>query len=118
MSDAERPPMFGAAMWSAVMLSASQGQEKPRCQCSGQCGQPHVKGGGRCPRMHGQHVKNKGTIRLHAAPADLALAGTAAAALLPAEALRAWCSTCYDAARRTAVREASEAAFPAAEALF
>lgn len=102
------PPIVGASVWQSVMDKAGQGQDSPRCQCAGACGQPHVKAGGRCPREHGQHVKGHGTIHLAAAPADLAIEGTAAVAL-PVADLRAWCPTCYASALRKA-RTAGRAA--------
>ena len=103
------PPLVAVALWRAVMDRASQGGADPRCECEGACGQPHIKGGGRCPRTHGQYVKNHGTIRLHAAPRDLSVSVVAAAAL-PAEALAAWCPTCHAAAYLAATREARAAA--------
>jgi hypothetical protein len=65
-------------------------------------------------------VKGKGTIRLHAAPADLSVSVVKAAAL-PTEALRAWCPTCHAAAHLAASKAAREAASVAllpAETLF
>jgi hypothetical protein len=103
------PPIVGADLWAAVMDAASQDAESPRCQCAGACGQPHVKGGGRCPRTHGQHVTGHGPIRLAAGPADMTVTDTAAAAL-PATALMAWCPSCYDGARREARKRVDETA--------
>lgn len=103
-----RPPMAGAPIWLAVMEQASQGQDGPRCQCTGSCGAPHAKTDGRCPRIHGAYF-GRSWVRLVAAPADLTLDGSPAATLLPAEALKAWCPSCHDGARRAALRVAREA---------
>ncbi|MFF4652997.1 hypothetical protein [Streptomyces sp. NPDC001380] len=110
-----RPPLVGAATWQAVMQTANH-----RCQCAGQCGDPHTRGGGRCDRAHGghHHRHGGGTVRLLAAPADPAHLTLPAhrAAALPAGELAAWCPPCHDAARRTA--RTAEAAPPDADALF
>ncbi|UNO42439.1 hypothetical protein [Streptomyces sp. MST-110588] len=77
-----------------------------RCQCTGQCGQPHTKSEGRCPREHGGYAgKSGGWVRLMAAPADPA-ASERQAASLPAARLRAWCPPCLAAARQHTRRTA------------
>ncbi|MFI1849705.1 hypothetical protein [Streptomyces sp. NPDC020480] len=97
-------PIVYAAAWRPVMKAAGY-----RCQCTGQCGNPHTKGGGRCAREHDQHAsKHRGPVRLIAAPADTCTSARAAAQL-PAAELRAWCPDCHDAARRAAQRAARTA---------
>lgn len=94
-------PIAYAALWRAVMQAAGY-----RCQCTGQCGNPHKKTRGRCPREHDQCAsKHRGPVHLAAAPADLTQSQRTAAAL-PAGALRGWCPDCHDAARRAAARAA------------
>lgn len=67
-----------------------------RCQCQGECGGAHTRGNGRCPitsdtRRH----------RLVVAPTNPTLSITAAASL-PTDKLRAWCTACLiDAERLT-----------------
>ncbi|ASQ96253.1 hypothetical protein [Streptomyces sp. 11-1-2] len=90
-------PIVYADTWRPVMEAAGY-----RCQCTGQCGNAHVKGKGRCPREHDQHAsKHRGPVRLIAAPAD-PLTPALAAAKLPHRELRAWCPDCLTAARRRA----------------
>lgn len=109
-----RPPIAGARLWLVVMDRASQSREPapgtefdgtpaPRCECTGQCGK-HA--GARCPRTHGEYRKRGGPLRLLAAPADLTLDGTPAAARLGADDLRAWCPACHTGARQAARRPA------------
>ncbi|MFJ6212176.1 hypothetical protein ACIQGZ_02390 [Streptomyces sp. NPDC092296] len=111
-----RPPLAATPAWRAVMHTAGH-----RCQCTGQCGDPHTRGGGRCDREHDGHSHRRGggTVRLLAAPADPAQLGLPAhrAAALPAGELAAWCPTCHDHTRKTAAR-AAEAADTSADALF
>lgn len=92
-------PIAYAAVWRAVMQAAGY-----RCQCIGQCGNPHKNSSGRCPREHGQCAsKHRGPVHLTAAPTDL-LMSVRDAAQLPAAALRALCPDCRDDARRAAQR--------------
>ena len=94
-------PIAYAAVWRAVMQAAGY-----RCQCTGQCGNPHKNSSGRCPREHDQCAsKHRGPVHLAAAPADFSQ-GQRMAAALPAGSLRAWCPDCHDAARRAAARAA------------
>ncbi|WP_405931017.1 hypothetical protein [Streptomyces sp. NBC_00827] len=88
-------PIVGAALFRTVMQAAGH-----RCQCEGECGQPHSKGGGRCPHEHERYTSKHGRrVRLMAAPVD-PLATDVAAARLPASELRAWCPDCRTAAVR------------------
>lgn len=123
-ADAARPPIAGARLWLAVMDRASQSRGSapgsafdrdpaPRCECTGQCG----KHDARCPHTHGEHRKRGGPLRLVAAPADLALDGTPAAARLGADALLAWCPRCHKGARQ-AVPQAVPVVEAAQEGLF
>ncbi|MFE7174237.1 hypothetical protein [Streptomyces sp. NPDC057616] len=90
-------PIVGAAVFTAVMEAAGH-----RCQCSGECGQPHRKGDGRCQHEHDHYTSKHGRrVRLLAAPAD-PLATAVAAARLAADELRAWCPDCHTAAARRA----------------
>ncbi|GGO55836.1 hypothetical protein [Streptomyces lasiicapitis] len=92
-------PLVGAALFRTVMQAADH-----RCQCQGECGQPHRKGGGRCPHQHDGYTSKHGRrVRLIAAPAD-PLASAVAAASLPPEQLRAWCPDCHTTAARAAKR--------------
>ncbi|MET9409557.1 hypothetical protein ABZX90_27890 [Streptomyces sp. NPDC002935] len=93
-------PIVGAAVFNTVMEAASH-----RCQCEGECGQPHTKGDGRCQHEHDHYTSKHGRrVRLMAAPAD-PLATDVAAARLPASELRAWCPDCHGAAARHARRQ-------------
>lgn len=77
-------PLGTPAGWSAVMEQAEH-----QCQCRGGCGAKHASKGQlfRCERTT-RHD------RLIAAPADLLLTTTAAAAV-PVEQLLAWCLICH-----------------------
>ena len=82
------PPLGISAVWEAVMKVADH-----QCQCTGGlCGSQHSKTGLRCIRTtaHG---------RLVVAPVDLTLSPVAAAAV-PVEQLRAWCSDCHGKAQK------------------
>ncbi|MDC7338936.1 hypothetical protein PQR15_23575 [Streptomyces lydicus] len=95
-------PIAGARLFRTVMKAAGW-----RCQCTGECGQPHAKSDGRCPREHdGYAGKHGGPIRLLAAPADLTIPDRQAVAL-PVGKLRAWCPSCLATARRIAKRQAA-----------
>jgi hypothetical protein len=97
-------PIVAASLFRTVMAAAGG-----RCQCEGECGQPHAKSDGRCPREHDHYAsKHGGPVRLMAAAAD-PLTPDRQAAALPASALRAWCPQCFTAARRTAQRQATHA---------
>ena len=90
-------PIVGAAVFTAVMEAAGY-----RCQCGGECGNPHTKGDGRCPHEHDHYTSKHGRrVRLMAAPAD-PLATDVTAARLPIGELRAWCPDCHTAAARHA----------------
>ncbi|MEU2873497.1 hypothetical protein ABZ769_30570 [Streptomyces olivoreticuli] len=105
-------PIAYADLWRPVMQAAGF-----RCQCTGECGNEHAKAQGRCPREHDQHAsKHRGPAHLIAASADLAMPVTAAARTTVGE-LRAWCPSCFTAARRLA-RNTQAAAGPAPDGLF
>ncbi|MFD9814483.1 hypothetical protein [Streptomyces sp. NPDC059080] len=88
-------PIAYADLWRPVMEAAGW-----RCWCTGQCGTPHRKSDGRCPRTHdGYTSKHGGWVRLIAAPADPSVPPLAAAQLPPAD-LRAWCPACHTGATR------------------
>jgi hypothetical protein len=92
--------LVGAAVFGAVMEAAGF-----RCQCQGECGNPHAKGDGRCLHEHDGYTSKHGRrVRLMAAPTD-PLATDVAAARLPACELRAWCPGCHSAAARCARRQ-------------
>ena len=94
-------PIAYADAWRRVMRAAGW-----RCQCRGECGNPHKSGQGRCPHEHDRPARKRGgPVRLIAAPADPTVTGLAAARLAR-EHLRAWCPPCRDGARRTANRAA------------
>lgn len=95
-----RPPIVGAALWSAVMKNAGH-----RCECKGACGQKHDPNRrgvqSRCPLENGKHISKKGEVVLIATPRDPINEGDfVTAASLPAKRLAAMCPPCYDAVRR------------------
>ncbi|MFF8191889.1 hypothetical protein ACF05L_13795 [Streptomyces bobili] len=97
-------PIVGAALFRTVMQAADH-----RCQCEGECGQPHRKGGGRCQHEHEHYTSKHGRlVRLMAAPVD-PLTTDVAAAALPPSALRAWCPDCHTAAARLAKKQQTAA---------
>ncbi|MEV8318881.1 hypothetical protein AB0Q95_32470 [Streptomyces sp. NPDC059900] len=97
-------PLTAIATWRPVMQAAGF-----RCQCTGSCGNPHLKGGGRCPHEHDAYTSKHGhRVRLIAAPAN-PLTSAVAAAALPAAELLAWCPGCHTAAARAARRTAAPA---------
>ena len=105
--------MVGAALFRAVIGAAGG-----RCQCTGECGQPHLKGDGRCAREHDRYAsKHKGPVRLLAAPPDPLTPPHIAAGMPPCE-LRAWCPSCFDGARRAAGRERKSEPDPGQHCLF
>ncbi|MEU2713860.1 hypothetical protein [Streptomyces sp. NPDC007205] len=94
MSGVRSRPIVGAALFRTVMEAAGY-----RCQCSGECGNPHAKGDGRRQHEHDHYTSKHGRrVRLTAAPVD-PLATDVTAARLPASELRAWCPDCHTAAR-------------------
>ncbi|MDT0270031.1 hypothetical protein RM844_27500 [Streptomyces sp. DSM 44915] len=96
-------PIVFADLWARVMRAAGF-----RCQCRGECGNPHKKGAGRCPKEHDKYAsKHRGPVRLIAAPIDPS-APALDAARLPHAELWAWCPECHDGARRAANRQARE----------
>ncbi|MFJ1651744.1 hypothetical protein ACIOC2_10065 [Streptomyces sp. NPDC088337] len=93
-------PIVGARLFNTVMKAAGH-----RCQCGGECGNPHNRDAGRCPREHDHYTSKHGRlVRLIAAPVD-PLATDVAAAGLPASELRAWCPDCHTAASRLAKKQ-------------
>ena len=87
-------PIADTARWATVMEAAGY-----RCQCTGNlCGSRHSTSGMRCKA---EHDAQGGRVRLIAAPLDLGLTDVQAAAV-PVAQLRAWCPSCYQAARRRA----------------
>jgi hypothetical protein len=94
---ADRDPIYATDTWRQVMTRTGFG-----CTCRGQCGHPHTKNEGCCPRVH-----DRGGVHLQVAPADPAVPA-AGAWKVPTDALTAWCTPCLDAARRTAARSAPE----------
>ncbi|AKA05398.1 hypothetical protein SAZ_25300 [Streptomyces noursei ZPM] len=105
-------PIAGADLWRPVMEAAGW-----RCWCTGQCGAPHRKDEGRCPRTHDNYAsKQGGWVRLIAAPADPTTRPLDAARLGPAD-LRAWCPACHTAATRAA-RKTRASGPPQGDGLF
>ena len=99
-----RPPIVGAALWTAVMKNAGH-----RCECRGACGKRHSVSGsrtqGRCDLENGKHISKKGEVVLIAMPRDPINEGDfVTAASLPARRLAAMCPDCYDAVRRKIVK--------------
>lgn len=95
-----RPPIVGAALWSAVMKNAGH-----RCECKGACGAKHAdrtRKPGRCVLTNDEYVsKRKARIYLIATPRDPVNEGDfVTAAQLPARRLIALCPDCYDGVRR------------------
>ncbi|MFD6551289.1 hypothetical protein [Streptomyces sp. NPDC058398] len=95
-----RPPIVGAALWTAVMKNADN-----RCECRGACGKKHdadrKRVQGRCDLENGKHVSKVGQVVLIAMPRDPINEGDfVTAASLPARRLAAMCPPCYDAVRR------------------
>ncbi|MFF9908784.1 DUF4031 domain-containing protein [Streptomyces olivaceus] len=92
------PPMFGnAGGWATVMERAAH-----CCQCTGQCGATHRQTQGRCATHHGEYGgKGRPSVRLEAAPKDVAVREHEAARL-PVDQLMAWCPTCRSGALRKA----------------
>ncbi|MFB6675555.1 hypothetical protein ACFCWG_24655 [Streptomyces sp. NPDC056390] len=112
-----RPPIVGAALWSAVMKNADH-----RCECRGACGSKHDPNRrgrqDRCPLENGKHISKKGEVVLIAMPRDPIGEGDfAIAAQLPARRLAAMCPPCYDAVLAK-IRKAEKALPPQDEGLF
>jgi hypothetical protein len=96
------PPVVPLPLWD-LLVHLSGG----RCQCTGQCGNKHAAGGGRCEHENGGYVsKHAGPVRLLAAPKDphaLILPAYQQARLSACD-LAAWCPPCHDGARARAQR--------------
>lgn len=112
-----RPPIVGAALWSAVMKNAGH-----RCECKGACGKKHdpdrKRKQGRCDLENGRHVSKVGQVVLIAMPRDPINEGDfVTAASLPARRLAAMCRPCHDAVRRK-IKAAEKALPPQDEGLF
>lgn len=112
-----RPPIVGAALWSAVMKNAGD-----RCECRGACGKKHDadrrRKQGRCDLENGKYVSKRGRIVLIAMPRDPIGEGDfATAAQLPARRLAAMCPPCYDAVLAK-IRKAVKALPPQDDGLF
>ena len=94
-------PLAATALHTAVMQAADH-----RCQCTGQCTNPHRKGAGRCPLVHdGYTIKPGRRVHLIAAPST-PLTPLVQAVTLPAADLMAWCPACHTGALRQARRDA------------
>ncbi|SDL28929.1 hypothetical protein [Streptomyces indicus] len=112
-----RPPIVGAAVWSAVMKRAGD-----RCECRGACGKKHAdrnRRPGRCELTNDEYVsKRKARIHLIATPRDPVNEGdfVTAAQLRPSR-LIAFCPDCYDGVRRIFKRAEKQMA-PQDEGLF
>ncbi|MFJ4036244.1 hypothetical protein [Streptomyces griseoluteus] len=97
-------PLAAVPTWLPVMEAAGW-----RCQCAGECGNPHTKTEERCPREHDGYTSKHGhRVRLMAAPADPCTPLTRAVTL-PASDLRAWCPECHTAATRRTRAQATPA---------
>ncbi|MGW9371132.1 hypothetical protein ACWGVR_14115 [Streptomyces xanthophaeus] len=95
-----RPPIVGAALWTAVMKAAED-----RCECRGACGKKHdperTRKQQRCDVRNGDHLSKVGLVALIAMPRDPISEGDfATAAQLPAKRLAAMCRPCHDAVLR------------------
>ncbi|KOU50536.1 hypothetical protein ADK55_18480 [Streptomyces sp. WM4235] len=106
-----RPPIVGAALWTAVMKAAEN-----RCECRGACGKKHdpdrTRSQQRCDVRNGDHVSKIGVIVLIATPRDPINEGDfATAAQLPAKRLAAMCRPCHDAVLRK-IRSAAKKLAP------
>lgn len=112
-----RPPIVGAALWTAVMKNAGH-----RCECRGACGKKHdadrKRVQGRCDLENGKRISKKGEVVLIAMPRDPIGEGDfATAASLPARRLAAMCPPCYDAVLAK-IRRAVKALPPQDDGLF
>ncbi|MGW0312071.1 hypothetical protein [Streptomyces flavidovirens] len=95
-----RPPIVGAALWTAVMKKAGN-----RCECRGACGKKHDKDRkrvqGRCEQENTDYGTSLGGTTLLAMPRDPISEGDfVTAASLPPRRLAAMCPDCYDAVLR------------------
>jgi hypothetical protein len=86
--DPFRPPLVGADTWTRVL-----GEAGWRCECTGDCGRPHIKTGHRCGTQHGTGH------RLSVVPADPSASLVAAVSGAP---LTAMCLSCLTGAKRAA----------------
>lgn len=86
-------PLGTPRVWAVVMSAAGH-----RCHCTGACGSRHSDSGLRCDETT-EHAQ------LLAAPADLLLTTTAAAAV-PVGDLLAWCPGCH---RKATARQRADA---------
>lgn len=112
-----RPPLVGAALWTAVMKNAGH-----RCECKGACGKKHdperTRKQGRCHLANGQFVSKVGEVVLIAAPRDPINEGDfVTAAQLPPSRLAAMCAPCHDAVLRK-IRSAEKKLAPQTDDLF
>ncbi|MER5875530.1 hypothetical protein ABT119_06315 [Streptomyces sp. NPDC001910] len=112
-----RPPIVGAALWTAVMNRAEN-----RCECRGVCGAKHAdrtRKPGRCVLTNDEYVsKRKARVHLIATPRDPVNEGDfVTAAQLPARRLIALCPDCYDGVRRI-FKKAEKQMAPQDEGLF
>lgn len=90
-----RGPIVGAKVFCAVMDAACW-----QCQCEGECGRTHTRGG-MCRKEHSHRVRL------------LAATGPKAGG-----ALRAWCPGCLTHANEQAARARQDAAAEAQQSLF
>lgn len=95
-----RPPIVGAALWSAVMKKAQN-----RCECVGACGKKHDPNRRgkqqRCEQENTDYGTSLGGTVLIAMPRDpIHEADFVTAACLPARRLAAMCPECHDAVKR------------------
>lgn len=82
---------------AAATYYAIRDRAGDRCECTGECGQAHQKGAGRC------HVENTWPDPRHVltvVPANPTLP-LSAATVLPREQLRLWCEGCTARVRRS-----------------
>lgn len=112
-----RPPLVGAALWTAVMRNADH-----RCECQGACGKKHdpnrTRTQGRCTMANGQFVSKVGEVILIAMPRNPINEGDfVSAAKLPPSRLAAMCAPCHDAVRRK-IRAAEKKLAPQEDGLF
>ncbi|GIH89913.1 hypothetical protein ACFFMN_12065 [Planobispora siamensis] len=93
MNDPVPAPLAGAALWTVVAAERAGG----RCECRGECGNPHRKDGGTCRR------EQRPGRPLHLAPSTNV--SDTKAATLPGDQLMALCPPCHDGLLRTRRRD-------------